>query len=70
MRYKKVVSITIPKSELGTTDRLRGDTPRSVYVRKALVFYNRSQAMKKRSQSEIVGRIQMDEVAHTYKGAV
>jgi metal-responsive CopG/Arc/MetJ family transcriptional regulator len=33
------VGITLPNSLIKQTDRLRGDTPRSTYIRKAVEYY-------------------------------
>jgi metal-responsive CopG/Arc/MetJ family transcriptional regulator len=33
------VAITLPKSLIKQTDRLRGDTPRSTYIRRAVEYY-------------------------------
>jgi metal-responsive CopG/Arc/MetJ family transcriptional regulator len=33
------VGITLPKSLIKQTDRLRGDAPRSTYIRKAIEYY-------------------------------
>jgi metal-responsive CopG/Arc/MetJ family transcriptional regulator len=33
------VGITLPKSLIKQTDKLRGDVPRSTYIRKAIEYY-------------------------------
>jgi metal-responsive CopG/Arc/MetJ family transcriptional regulator len=33
------VGITLPNSLIKQTDRLRGDIPRSMYIRRAIIYY-------------------------------
>ena len=43
----QTVGITLPNSLLKETDRLRGDVPRSTYIRRAVEHYLKQNKMRK-----------------------
>jgi metal-responsive CopG/Arc/MetJ family transcriptional regulator len=46
------VGITLPNSLIKQTDRLRGDIPRSAYIRRAVEYYLKSQSKVRRPLRE------------------